>query len=313
MSTWKLSIKPDSEKGREPFELCRRKSLVAVGWSYIWDDEPNISTKDESYDVLRAKEKGYVPRTIERLLDEVKVNDLVWLHRNGKYFLCTISDSIVVLGPQIDKEFRSNDLGHARNARWVEVPEVLVPGRVQRSLIVSRTIQMMDCSKAQEAYFRYLHSQLSLNSDWFPDVNEDQVSERMHSITQQELRDILTPDDYEDIVAAYLQSQGWTLVKSTCFRTKPEFEFRVVRSGPKYGHVQVKSGNVQLSPSQYGKWVSDRECVFLFSTHLEPYTGPAVQGVNTISETEIMAWVADNPWVLSVGVMILIQLLPKAS
>jgi hypothetical protein len=306
MSTWKLSIKPDAEGGFDPFTLCQKRSLVGVGWSYIFEGR-NIVTKQDSYQALREKE-GKVPRAIERLLDEVKVGDFIWLHQSGDYFLCKIKDDICVLGPQITDDFPKYDLGHARNAEWAKVPQLLVPGRVQRSTIVQRTIQGMDCSAPQEKYFAYIHTELSKAPEWFPTIDEKRVADRLISFSPEELRDLLTPDDYEDIVAAFLQSKGWTLIKSTYFRAKPEFEFLVVRSGPMYGHVQVKSGSVQLCPSNYAKWVNDKECIFLFSTHPTPYPGSPVDGVHTLDANEVIGWAAENTWVLSLGLKLQLQL-----
>jgi hypothetical protein len=308
MSTWKLSIKPAAEAGFDPFDLCQKKSLVGVGWSYVFEGR-NIVTKQDSYQALREKE-GKVPRHVERLLDEVKVGDFIWLHQSGGYFLCKIKDDICVLGPQMTDDFAKYDLGHARNAEWVKVPELLVPGRVQRTTIVQRTIQRMDCSEMQEKSFEYLHCQLSKTPDWFPTIDEKKVADKLISCSSEELRDLLTPDDYEDIVAAFLQFKGWTLIKSTYFRTKPEFEFLVVRSGPMYGHVQVKSGGVQLCPLNYREWVNDKECVFLFSTHPTPYPGSPVDGVHTLNANEVIEWaVKKNTWVLSPGLKLQLQLL----
>jgi hypothetical protein len=307
MPTWKLSIKPGAAPGFEPFALCKWKSLVALGWSHVFEGR-KILTKEDSYLALR-KSEGKVPRPIERLLDEVEVGDFVWLHQSGGYFLSKIKDNIPVLGPQIDGEFTKYDLGHARNAEWIKVPELLVPGRVQRSTIVQRMIQKMTCSGLQERYFGHIHGHISKDPGWFPTIDEKEVAHRLTSRPLDELCELLTPDDYEDIVAAFLQFKGWTLIKSTCFRTKPVFEFRLVRPGPLYGYVQVKSGAVPLRPSDYARWVKDKECVFLFSTDRRPYPGHAVDGVHTLDANEVIKWAAENSWVLSPGTKIQLQLL----
>lgn len=307
MSTWKLSIKPAAEDGYKPFNFCRNKSIVGVGWSYVFEGR-NIKTKEESYQALVEKEK-WVPRPVERLLDEVKAGDFMWLHQDGGYFLCRIKDDLTILGPEINEEFQKYDLGHARNAEWVQVPELLVPGRVQRSTIVSRTIQWMDCSDQQENYFRHIHERLSKDPTWFPHIDEEQIGRFLSDAPFDQVSDFLTPDDYEDLVAAFLQSKGWTLVKSTYFRTKPVFEFLMLRPGPRYGHVQVKSGGVQLCPSDYAKWVKTNELVFLFSTHPDPYPGPAIDGVYPLDAREVVSWASVNTWVLSLGLKVQIQTL----
>jgi hypothetical protein len=73
LSTWKLSIKPDAEKGTDPFSVCRENSLIGIGWSYIFDNR-EISSKEQSYAALR-EEEGHVPKTVQKFLDEVRVDD----------------------------------------------------------------------------------------------------------------------------------------------------------------------------------------------------------------------------------------------
>ena len=110
----------------------------------------------------------------------------------------------------------------------------------------------------------------------------------------------MSPDDFEDVVAAYLQDKGWILVKSTCFKSKPVFEFSMVNKKHEVGYVQVKSGKSPnpLPPSNYKKYISNNTLVFLFSTHPHPYPGKAVNGVEPISHNDIFSWIKKNAWAL---------------
>jgi len=307
MAIWKLSIKPDAKAGHKPFEYCQKHSLIAVGWSHVFYNY-GATTKEESYQKLREHEKG-VPRSVERLLEEIKTGDFIWLHQGGAFYLCKVRDNLPIVGTQIGEGYANYDLGHARNADWVRVNDFLVSGRVQRSTIVSRTIQRIYVSRQQEAFFGYLHQCLSKDPDWFPQIDEQQVARFISTVKLNELGDWLTPDDHEDLVAAYLQSQGWTILRSTFFKNKPVFEFVVVRPGPIYGRVQVKSGCVQLPPTYYSDWIRDNEQVLLFSTHPDPYPGPTVPGVLCIDPKAVMSWAAENVWVLSLGLKSQIQCL----
>jgi hypothetical protein len=104
MATWKLTIRPDYKAGFDPFNLCRTKSLVGIGWSYIFENK-TIASKQDSYNALLDAESN-VPAAIKTLLDEVQVGDFIWLHKDGGFFLCKIRDSEVVLGPQIVDNFQ---------------------------------------------------------------------------------------------------------------------------------------------------------------------------------------------------------------
>ena len=306
MATWKLSIKPAAQKGYDAFSLCRKKSLVGVGWSYIFENR-KIDSLEESYKWLN-KDEGRIPSAVSKLMTEVALGDCIWLHQDGDFYLCRITTNTPVLGPEISDEFMKFDLGHARHAYWVKVPRLLVSGRVQRCIIVSRTIQRIRSTHLEEEFFNYIHRELSKNRSWVPEIDHSHLLRELKSLGSSRLLNILSPDDWEDIVAAYLQSRGWTIVKSTCFRSNPEFEFLMAKPGPCYARVQVKTGNRRLDPSQYKKWVSENEQVFLFSTHHDPYSGEEQEGVHALDHKDLLAWLYRNTWGLNTGVIVQIQL-----
>ncbi len=310
MATWKLSINPGAERGFDAFALCRDLSLLGVGWSYIFDGR-SIASKEQSYAALA--EQGGIPRPIQRLLDEVQVGDFVWLHQRGAFYLCRVTSEEAILGPAITPEFRKFDLGHARQASWVKVPHRLVTGRVQRSTIAQRTIQAIACSADEEQTYAYIHAQLTTDPAWLPAIDLSRITTLLAAASPDVLRALLSPDDYEDIVAALLQASGWTLVKSSCFRSKPTFEFIMAQPGPRYAHVQVKSGNVQLMPEIYKDWVQSNESVYLFSAHPNPYPGSPVPGVTPLHFSDLLPWCLANPWALSPGLLMNLQVSAEAA
>jgi hypothetical protein len=183
-----------------------------------------------------------------------------------------------------------------------------VPGRIQRSIIAQRTIQRISCSDLQQQYFGYIHTELSRDPESLPSLDEEAVAKELDSISPKEFGDLLGPYDYEDLVAAFLQAKGWTLILSTAYKAKPTFEFLMARPGPEYAHVQVKSGSVPLSPWNYKKDTSRTECVFLFSTAPDPYPGEAVDRVYTLNPKEVLEWAGKNAWALLPGVKLQLSL-----
>jgi hypothetical protein len=112
-----------------------------------------------------------------------------------------------------------------------------------------------------------------------------------------------SPDDLEDIIAFYLQDQGWKLIKSTCFRSKPKFEFSMIKKDGLYGKVQVKSSSYeQLWPSSYKDFINDGSIVYLFSRSKDPYLGESVERVIPISHDEIYRWIKENVQCLSLPI-----------
>jgi len=298
LRTWKLTIKPDNVKGFDPFLLCKKKSLLGVGWANAYKEEQpaNIS---EAKVLVKNKYKKW-PYAIKYLLEDVELGDHVWLHQNGSYYLCIASDEIV-MGEAIDNDFISYDLGHSRKAKWVEVPELFVSGSIQRGTIAQRIIQKIWITEKEQEFHEILFKNLSKTIDWRPEINTSILETEISKMQIFDLFSLMTPDDVEDVVSAYLQSQGWVLIKSTCFRSKPVFEFTMLNRNSETCHVQVKSGKSPnpLPPSKYLKYISNKKTIFLFSTNQNPYPGSMIDGVKTIAHSEIILWIKNNIWALT--------------
>ena len=297
MNTWKLTIKPDSSKGYDSFDICQEKKLLGVGWSAAYT-EKQASNIDEAKGLVKEK-FGKWPSAIKYLLEEVKEGDHVWIHQKGKYYLCKAKDEIL-FGKSIHEEFLSYDLGHARKAKWIEIPEEYVSGTIQRGTIAQRMIQKISISEKEQEVHNKIFNELSRNPKWQPVIDEGELSKRISKIQVDDLFSLMTPDDFEDVISAYLQSQGWILIKSTCFRSKPKLEFSMLNKDGQVCYVQVKSGKQQCEPlSYYSQFVSDKNIVFLFSTNKNPYPGESINGINTITHNEVFDWVTKNVWSLT--------------
>ena len=295
MNTWKLSIKPDSEFGFDAFKLCRQKSLLGVGWSAAYlESQPNTLEEAKS---LVTNRFGEWPYAVRKLLEEVNCGDHVWLHQQGDYYLCRARKEIV-MGSEIDEQFSSFDLGHARKAEWVKVPEIFVSGAVQRGTIAQRMIQRIYISSKENACNDIIFERLSVKPDWRPEVDQEALSNKLKEIGMFELFAIMTPDEVEDMVAMYLQDEGWRLIKSTCFRSKPTFEFSMVNKRSEVCSVQVKSGKYPdpLSPEEYKKFTSDKTQIVLFSTNPNSYPGESKERVRCLAHEVIFSWLVNNIW-----------------
>ena len=299
MNTWKLTIKPDSSEGYDPFSLCKDKSILGIGWAGAYT-EKQASNINEAKLLVNEKYKKW-PYAIKYLIEDVKAGEHVWIHKYGKYYLCKAEDEIK-FGKAIDDDFINYDLGHARKAKWVNIPEIYVSGSIQRGTIAQRMIQRILITEKEQQFHEILFDKLSDNQDWKPNISEANLSKLISNIQINDLFPLMSPDDVEDLVSAYLQSQGWVLIKSTCFRSKPVFEFSMLNSDNKFCNVQVKSGKYPnpLRPSDYSQFITDNNIVFLFSTNRDPYPGKSINGIFTISHKDILNWIIDNVWALTI-------------
>jgi len=299
MTTWKLTIKPDNIEGFDPFQLCQEKSLVGVGWSGAYKEKQATDIAEAKLLVEAEYQKW--PYPIKYLIEDVKQGDHIWLHKDGNYYLCKASDKIA-LGKEIDNDFINYDLGHARKVEWVTVPEIYVTGSIQRGTIAQRMIQRIWITEKEQEFHEILFGKLLKNPEWQPNINETTLKNKISKMKTSDLFSLMTPDDTEDIISAYLQSQGWILIKSTCFRSKPVFEFSMLNQNHETCQVQVKSGKHPnpLSPAEYEKYTGLQKTIYLFSTNRNPYPGPAIHGIKTIAHQEILKWIQKNIWALTI-------------
>ena len=312
MTTWKFSIKPESQPGRDAFKKCREKSLLGIGWHHAYAEIKHPANLEEAKELVERYWKEKWPGNLRRLLEEVKAGDHVWLHQDGKYYLCQVTDDSILYGKEIDPDYRAYDLGHARKAKWVHIPDKFVTGKIQRGTITPGTIRRIHITEPEAKFNQILFDELSKDEEWAPKIDEKALSKSLANIEPAELFSRMSPDDVEDVVAAYLQSNGWMLIKSTCFRSKPKFEFSMLNQQAEIARVQVKSGGIPLAPENYKDDVDNRNRVFLFSTCENPYSGESVSNVHPIEHEDIHKWVKNknNWWAITLPLKSRLSMLP---
>lgn len=300
MVTWKFSIKPDSKPGFDAFQKCMELSLVGIGWSHGYEKEQPKDFEHAKKLLKKQWPNDGIAKEIIKLFFEIKPGDHLWLHKNGFYYLC-IPGSKKFIAREICKDFRNYDLGHALEVKWIKVLDELVSGSIQRGIITPRMIQRINISESESNVNKYLAEKLSKDPSWFPVVDSGIVRSSIDDLSTSEIFKLLSPDDVEDIIAAMLQADGWILIKSTCFRSKPKFEFSMINHQGKIGLVQVKSGEYpdRLTPSKYVKHLTKENQIFLFSTHPDPYPGGLENRITCISKDKVVAWIRNNTQLLS--------------
>ncbi len=303
MNTWKLSINTGAIK--DAFYKCKEKSLVGIGWSEAYEkQQPKDESDAERLIMIRW---GEIPSVLKRFMKEILKGDHIWLHKDGVYYLCEVKDDQVIYGKKIygkdiDPILRDYDLGHAKRVKWVEIPSYLVSGKIQRGVIAQRMLQRINITEEELKYNQYIFKELSNNPKWEPTLDESKLSNIIKGLKEEAFFDLMTPDDVEDVVAAYLQSkERWVITKSTCFRSKSTYEFSMLNENGEKALIQVKSGSSPdpLAPSAYEKDTTNNTYVYLFSTNKNAYPGEQFPYVRTLTKTEIFEWVVQNMWSLT--------------
>jgi len=290
VQTWKFSIKPDSDKGFDPFLKCKELGLVGIGWSHGYEERQPRDLEEAKELIKRQWGTPDIPE-IHTLFYDIKPGDHLWMQKHGHYYLC-VAGGKRYLAREICEDFRRYDLGHAIDAKWLEVPDELVCGSVQRGTIARKMIQRIYLSEAETRLNQYIETNLATNPSWFPNIDGADVGRILDTIGEEPLFGLMSPDDVEDMVASKLQTEGWVLIKSTCFRSKPQFEFSMINNDGITGLVQVKSGKwpSTLNPIEYREYLRGGNKIFLFTTHPTPYLGEPVENVHCLTRGEIADW-----------------------
>ncbi len=312
MQSWKFTIRPDSETGFDAFQKCKDLGIVGVGWSHGYEQEQPMDYS-HAKELMRDHWKtDAIAREIERLFFDIKPGDHLWMHRNGFYYLC-IAGTKHYFAREICEDFRKHDLGHAIEARWIKVPDELVIGSIQRGVIARRMIQRIYLSDVEVRLNIYLQQNLDNDPAWFPTIDKSSLADVIKRMTQDDLFRLMSPDDFEDVIAAQLQTEGWILLKSTCFRSKPKFEFSMINADERVGLVQVKSGNWpdRLAPSEYKQYLTGQNEVFLFTTNPNPYPGVCQPNIKCFTKEEVAQWMRSNCCLLPPTLKIKIKLSAK--
>ncbi|MCI5165168.1 MAG: hypothetical protein D3903_03540 [Candidatus Electrothrix sp. GM3_4] len=295
MQTWKFTIKPDSDNGFDSFLKCKELGLVGIGWSHGYEEQ-QPKNFDAAKELIKKEWGGSnIPYQINKLFHEIKPGDHLWMQKKGHYYLC-IAGIKKYIAREICDDFRRYDLGHAIDAKWIEVPDELVCGSVQRGTIARRMIQRINLSEAEIKLNQYIENTLGSTPFCAPIIDNAALGNVLDAIKEETLFALMSPDDIEDIVASKLQTEGWVLIKSTCFRSKPQFEFSMINNSGVTGLVQVKSGKYPspLNPFEYRGYLRGGNKIFLFTTHPVPYQGEPVEGIICFTRGEIIEWMKEN-------------------
>lgn len=298
---WKLSIKTSKRKGYEPFAFCRDNGLIGIGWhdAFHLEDGGHRLPQDteEAFRWMREEWEGEPLHVVHRFLFEVKPGDLVWIHQAGGYWLCRVEDGLI-FGRDISPDYVGLDLGSARKAHWVKVEPALISGTVLRGCIAPITMQRINLSDSsneelEKRAYEVLHHMKAENPAWQPELSDARLLEWLAPENTSLLLRALTPEDHEDLIAYYLQEQGWLLRKSSCFRSHAAFEFQMHhRDDGRVGYVQVKTGRTTLDACVCRSAAPTGEV--LLHAPAGVYNLDAVSGVKVIAMDEVLAWVREH-------------------
>lgn len=276
MALFRIHIRPHggNDNMDATFQYCLENNLLGVGWRV--DGLANT----QNWDVYQTQAEQ-VHDSIQQpqfIKENVEPRDLVWTRAPcGQYYLAKVTGGWEYW---MNKEGRINDIDIANIFRcdFRQVELDAVPGGVVRSFILGRTIQSIH-HDAIQAYSRYLWNELSGQQVYDVDAAQDLGFWEM-----------LDPEETEDLVFLYLQSEGWWVVPNSRMGNTLRFEYMLVH--PKNGMkslVQVKTGDVILNFDDYVNDATENQHIFLFQSN-EYYEGVCTNHVTRITRNEVIGF-----------------------
>ena len=208
---------------------------VGAGWGLggtEWEDRIEDRSNDAAL-YLRGAQKVYpgdksVERALKIISEEISAGDFCWAYESsiGEYWCAKILGDFCY---RQGKSFNEFDWHILRPCRWVRVGTAdAVPGAIRR------------------AFAGPFGTVSELKADKHRIVTAARLAFGDASIApRNDLFEAAGPEDLEDLVAMYLQSQGWFIYPSTAKASMANYEFVMVNllTGEKAG-VQVKSGGI---------------------------------------------------------------------
>jgi hypothetical protein len=275
-----MHLKTSAWKREDVPQFCLDNRIVGIGYRVgtVPISKEDYSEQGKAYlqDPLFKKRWPAAARAILwRILD----GDVVWVRNKNAlhYYVGKIKGDWKYLNG-CDSE--KHDVFNVRSVvdwKYVGLADS-VPGPVLSSFISQRTIQRVDPKGTTFAlnYSRYL----------LGEIEPSQVVS-----DPQKVCDLFTDEDWEDVVAVYLQHENRLLMyPSTCKRTRETVECLFTSSDGQHVGMQVKRGWSRINRDVYATFPG---IVYLFQEHNQ-YTGQEYRHCITLSPDEIRRFVNEH-------------------
>jgi hypothetical protein len=271
-TVYAMKLQPgEAADSTSPYEFCREEEIFGVGWKP--PGNKTYDTVEEIHEAFKQKAKrrseegkdtdeilgdGRLNTALRYILKEMELGDYVWVNEGNEYALCRIEgdwETAQNLTKDRRKQYQRRDVQHFHPVDWVDIPYSLIPGFVRRKFLHPfGTASKMDkgITTDSKEILRLLHSQGEVESDRL--LNREAIAEKIDRADKDRIFNILGPNETQEIVLNYLQSEGWRIDLSSAGDTQAVIECemrREKRGEPVLGYLQVKTGSAGVDASSY--------------------------------------------------------------
>jgi hypothetical protein len=284
-NVWRIRLLADAADHAAAHKFATEQGIVGAGWGLTQPPAPP-PLPDLCNDLRLYIEQAKLVYPNDTSLEGVaqiigstmQVNDFCWTYfkETGEYWCCRIIGEFAY---RTGRDFDTHDLHITRSCTWrLAGAADAVPGVVRRAFagpfgVVSPIRAAAEiAAKAAELVFG-LRKPTS-NADLFA---------------------VAGPEELEDLVALYLQKEGWFVLPSTAKISTASYEFVLVhgQTGKRAG-LQVKSGNVAFLDQQVAR---DFDFFFIFMANRSALLTRTDPRIKQIGRDEIVSFARQN-WML---------------
>ena len=284
-TVWRLKTNPDSDGLENVANFCLANNVVAVGWSLkdghfeeqlegmekgkkqavlaqFTAQRNSISTFEEYKKLFMEVYKDHkeMNGNIVRLR-QMKSNDFVWMHANGKYYAGLVTDESCWKYDCSDEALVNDTANQITNIDWFFAgDENCVPGAVCTAFAGSGQTLRKIPKEGIKKFTQHLYNKTK-NTNYFV---MDKLVDPMKSFFE-----YISTDGCEDLLCLWLyKNYGYVTIPSTNKKSTQLYE--CVLLDPNTGkriYVQVKSGAVDIDAAAYMQFAAPPHCgeVWLFT------------------------------------------------
>jgi hypothetical protein len=293
---FRIHLRPADSAEVKADTFCIDKKVVGFGWPVegradFADHEAYRTAAHQEYVAGLPKEEqnGGFKQAMNALL-KMEDNDLVWTRtRDGRYYLGR------VYGPwiyNVSEDHLKADICNYKQCEWVEIGTVSeVIGTITNRFIGRATLTMVHCDTSLD---------FSVHC-WNNHPKTKTMLPYPKRKRENDLLEMITHEDCEDIVGLYLQHKlGYYVIPSTNKRDTSTYEFELLArdKGGMPAVVQVKQGkSAELQAEDYAK-ISKTHKVYLFQTGLNGAPPFTMDNVIWLWRNEIEEFMEKHPHLL---------------
>lgn len=281
MNLFRIHIRPSggTDDMFATFRHCLDNGILGVGWRV-----ETLTTTDiwEEYEQKAVPEYGSLQALQQPLYiyNNVEPGDLIWTRDpDGQYYLARVTAGWNYWTTPEGQE-KNIDIANVFRCDFCQVALDAVPGMVvSRFGLPGYSIQRIH-DRSTRTYSQHLWNGCADRQIYEVDITDFPNIFAM-----------LDPEETEDLVFLYLQSQGWYVVPNSRKGNTLRFEFMLTHSetGEK-ALTQVKTGERPLNVDCYA---NDPQRIFLFQSN-ENYEGQCADNVECISRCDLADFLRDQ-------------------